>query len=54
MTLGLWVGGVVLAANLAVVAAGCVLAWLRRPVRPRVVVPPAHPRVVEQRRGRVA
>lgn len=40
MSLGLVVGGLVLAANLAVVLAGLVVAARR----PRAVVPPAHPR----------
>lgn len=53
MGLGLWIGAVVLAANVGVVVAGCVLAW-RRDHRPRVVVPPAHPRTAERRRRRVA
>lgn len=53
MTLTLWVGAVVAAANVLVVAAGLVLAWRRRAARPRLVVPPAHPRVAE-RRGSVA
>lgn len=40
MTLGLVVGGLVLAANVAVVLAGLVIAARR----PRAVVPPGHPR----------
>lgn len=49
MTLALWIGAVVLAANVAVVLAGLVVA-ARRPRR--ADVPPAHPR--RRREGRRA
>ena len=49
MSLGLWIGAAVAAANVLVVGWGVALAWRHRD-RDSVVVPPARPRTTHQRR----